>query len=392
MTVKIVNLALPSSFHPYRNQHLPATLIPSSCQTGAHNCGIVLQNHAATAVAREGRDDTRLVRTSSSAEHDPADEDDDARSDISPLQCGSILPNHRYDPSQDPAGKPFMPPLEIHVHSRRRSSGADESSRSDPPAWLVLPQAEQLSASAAASSPPTMASQRRPRSLTPDKKGRAVASAVAGIRSAPCSPQEQRASVSPATSPRSSSTTQQQRLLPPPPAVVRRPFDPNTAAAAATVVVVNNGRQPVLVTSDFSGFEGTTTTRPLPSYAKPISAVPSFTDTVEMSHSETSSSGEPHAADGDERNFLPTLTTGYVPKQEQQQQQDPPKQRKGMVRREFQRRVLSRFKKRSTSKNMIENINNINNNTKTSCSIGTTTRKGGSRISNGLHQACGRLT
>lgn len=37
---------------------------------------------------------------------------------ISPLQCGSILPNPEYDPSRDPINVAFVPPLEIFVKGK----------------------------------------------------------------------------------------------------------------------------------------------------------------------------------------------------------------------------------------------------------------------------------
>jgi len=44
--------------------------------------------------------------------------DDDDRSRVSSLQCGSIPPNRDYDPAKDPSGVAFVPPLEIFVEGK----------------------------------------------------------------------------------------------------------------------------------------------------------------------------------------------------------------------------------------------------------------------------------
>jgi len=44
--------------------------------------------------------------------------DDDCQSEISPLKCGSITPDARYDPAKDPAHRVFVPPPEIMVRTK----------------------------------------------------------------------------------------------------------------------------------------------------------------------------------------------------------------------------------------------------------------------------------
>jgi hypothetical protein len=381
--------------------------------------GILVSVEVSTDPVADCRDDAHLMgRTMGSLEHDPAVESDDTKSDISPLHCGSIVPDVQYDPARDPEGKRFIPPLEITVRIKRQSSSSSSSDDDVTPAWLVLDQIKKLSTNVVvdedaagtktirvAPSQQLRRQQRRPRSLTPDKKEDAVV--MTGITSAPSSPSETRTQLwhtCATTTTTSTPLTYSPSSIIPPKRLLGKPGRKGgdihqQGLRSNNMVPVHTDLVPMLT----KGAVINTTT--VPTFANQVVPVSSFTDTVDTMGSETSScNGLPH-------DVLPPKTTNKLmlkhsileedqqllllqKEEEEIEEEDKPiqqpsvltacsssKLRRGMVRREFQRRVLSKI-------NMFHSTNN-NKKGGTGRSRTSTSSIKANQGSNSLRQAIG---
>ncbi|KAG7337984.1 hypothetical protein IV203_020644 [Nitzschia inconspicua] len=276
-----------------------------------------------------------------------ADAENDEKSDVSSLQCGSVPPNPHYNPAHDPfllPPQPFTPPTEIVIRIKVVATEAVEEDRqnqsvSPPPEWLQLSDMENDSKIKKAK--PRNKRTTTTKKVISDKNGRRRRSSSltssdrpkTGRRNAPADLQRSFSDDSLPTF--AIKPGMRAQLYQEPPVAEDAPETPprNNSLLFHRIVIGKHGRpvyadQEEQVELDLAdGIEPDATG---PSY--------SFSESYQTSPTIYESSSEQQVAiaqDGVEIGSSPLLQMSELP------EQSPPHQpRKGMVRREFQRRFL----------------------------------------------------